>query len=169
MGGPSTGSTQRGGCPAYLSIATLAFAPGHCQRTLPLREVVREAGREAEPSDRLIRGANPAPRPVSVPRSAGHRSVPRSFRGLNPRLLRTLRHPPSAARAGRRRPVDGPSEPRLPQPWREVTAALPDTRCAPGPDKGDGTRIREVLEGWKNGRISPRTLLTEFLTNWRTS
>ncbi len=82
-----------------------------------------------------------APRSVSVPRLAGHSAAPCTFHGQSPRLLRISlprRIPFAEPGTGKRRPVVGPSEPRLPTPWREVTAALPDTRCAPDPVRAMG-------------------------------
>ncbi len=161
---PLTSPYSDGEKEAHLFTATPRCRSGHCQRTLPFREKGSGSGARGRAFRLIGMWRELAPRSVSVPRLAGHSAAPCTFHGQSPRLLRiSLPHmvPFAEPSAGKRRPVVGPSEPRLPIPWREVTAALPDTRCAPGPVRAMGGIVREVLEAWRNGHGYPRGLVTD--------
>jgi hypothetical protein len=124
---------SRGRGTARFSIATLRFRPGYFQRW--------EDGRaQKAPHEFVRKNRHSHARPSGVCRPVGRSHavsmLPRgSHTDVSWSYARLLRKPaaqafaPAAGTPARRTP----SAAWVPNPRREVTAALPDTRCAPDP------------------------------------
>jgi hypothetical protein len=113
---------------------------------LAIERKVREAGRWVGAWYNFFYMA-PSQRPAGVCPEVGRSQRPLYVLSVDktPRLLRALRE--AFALRQKAPACVGPSERQVPILPREVTAALPDTRCAPGSRESDARIMRETAKG----------------------
>jgi hypothetical protein len=148
----------------HLSIATLRFRPGFCQRTLPLLGSFgelrsREAGRLALPTE--TKYVAQLPRPAGVCRPVDRSRAPLHVLSMDndARMIRLpiTKHWRFASAC---RPVGRPRRSWEPNPRREVTAALPIPGPEPVPARAMPRIMREAQGMWtkRSETISSRLL-----------